>query len=143
MQQSKNLVEYEVHLKLDNIQLPIALFEFRNDKIELLRSNCEFDFVFHSQESFCSENKQNVLKNENELFKMAFKEAVKKVTFCIPEYRYELGERYKVLIKYLGNRDETYIMMVIFIDISEYVQLIMPFYITQVLNVSYKLKCKV
>ena len=52
---------------------------------------------------------------------MAFKEAVKKVTFCIPEYRYELGERYKVLIKYLGNRDETYIMMVIFIDISEYV----------------------
>lgn len=105
----------------DNIQLPIALFEFRNDKIELLRSNCEFDFVFHSQESFCSENKQNVLKNENELFKRAFKEAVKKVTFCIPEYRYELGERYKVLIKYLGNRDETYIMMVIFIDISEYV----------------------
>ena len=81
--------------------------------------------MIHSENGFFNEfggkYVAEVLRRPLDELEVAFKEAVKKVTFCIPEYRYELGERYKVLIKYLGNRDETYIMMVIFIDISEYV----------------------
>ena len=106
----------------DNIQVPVALFEYRNDKAELLRSNCEYDFVFQSQDSILSEKRQNVLRQEREVFNKAFKEAVENVSVCIPQYQYENGEWYKVLVKYLGKRDETYIMMVTFIDISEYVE---------------------
>lgn len=106
----------------DNIQVPVALFEYRSDKIELLRSNCEYDFVFQSQDSILSEKHQNVLKQENEIFQKAFKEAVEKTAVSITQYQYEHGEWYKVLIKYLGKRDETYIMMVTFIDISEYME---------------------
>lgn len=106
----------------DNIQVPVALFEYRSDKIELLRSNCEYDFVFQSQDSILSEKHQNVLKQENEIFHKAFKEAVEKTAVSITQYQYEHGEWYKVLIKYLGKRDETYIIMVTFIDISEYME---------------------
>ena len=106
----------------DNLQIPVALFEYRNDKIELLRSNCEYDFVFQSQDSILSEKRQNILQHEKETFKKAFKEAVERKEACIPKYQYEQGECYKVLVKYLGKRDETYIMMVTFIDINEYIQ---------------------
>ena len=66
--------------------------------------------------------RKNILKHEKETLKKAFKEAVERKEACITKYQYEQGECYKVLVKYLGKRDETYIMMVTFIDINEYIQ---------------------
>lgn len=104
----------------DMLETPIAVYEFRNEKLELLRTNLRYesDIVFDKGVSEHEHNRR--VHAERELLSGAFSKIVRG-DFCGP-MEYELTEDiwYRVTVKVIGKRADTMIMMVTFYEISEY-----------------------
>ncbi|MDE6221789.1 MAG: EAL domain-containing protein [Lachnospiraceae bacterium] len=104
----------------DMLETPIAVYEYRNEKLELLRTNTRYenDIVFDQNVSESEHNRR--MYAERELLEEAFAK-IMRGDFCGP-MEYELTEDiwYRVTVKVIGKRADTIIMMVTFYDISEY-----------------------
>lgn len=109
-----------VSMFFDMLETPIAIYEYRNDKLELLRSNnrYESDIVFDKSVSESEYNRR--VQAEEELLGEAFAKIVRG-DFCGP-MEYELTDDiwYRVTVRVIGKRSDTMIMMVTFCEISEY-----------------------
>lgn len=104
----------------DMLETPIAIYEYRNAKLELLRSNNRYenDIVFDRSVSEGEYNRR--VQAEGELLSEAFAKIVRG-DFCGP-MEYELTDDiwYRVSVKVIGKRADTMIMMVTFYEVSEY-----------------------
>lgn len=104
----------------DMLETPIAVYEYRHEKLELLRTNIRYenDIVFDKSVSE-QEHNRRVLA-ERELLSAAFAKIVRG-DFCGP-MEYELTDDiwYRVTVRVIGKRADTMIMMVTFYEISEY-----------------------
>ncbi len=104
----------------DMMEMPIAVYEYRNEKLELLRTNTKYesDIVFDIGVNE-DEHNRRVLA-ERELLGEAFAKIVRG-DFCGP-MEYELTEDiwYRLTVKVIGKRADTMIMMVTFYEISQY-----------------------
>lgn len=104
----------------DMLETPIAIYEYRNAKLELLRSNNRYenDIVFDRSVSEGEYNRR--VQAEGELLSEAFAKIVRG-DFCGP-MEYELTDDiwYRVTVKVIGKRADTMIMMVTFYEVSEY-----------------------
>lgn len=102
------------------MEMPIAVYEYRNEKLELLRTNTKYesDIVFDIGVNE-DEHNRRVLA-ERELLGEAFAKIVRG-DFCGP-MEYELTEDiwYRLTVKVIGKRADTMIMMVTFYEISQY-----------------------
>ena len=109
-----------VSLFFDMLDIPIAIYEYRKDKLELLRSNKRYDNDIVFDKDISEEEHNRRIKAEQELLSMRFAKLVKG-DFCEPT-EYELMDDiwYRLTIKIIGKRADTMIMMVTFYEISEY-----------------------
>jgi diguanylate cyclase (GGDEF)-like protein len=104
----------------DMIDVPVAIFEYRKDRFELLRSNTRFenDIMFENE---CNEYEYQCKLNEqkefltNEFAKIASGDLSEPV-----EYNLVDDIWYRVNIKLVGMRGDTYIMMATYLNISDY-----------------------
>lgn len=104
----------------DILEVPIAIYEYRKDKLELLRANIKYenDIVFEKGISEFEHNRR--VREERLLLGEAFAKLVRG-DFCEP-MEYELTDDvwYRVTVKMIGKRADTMIIMVTFYEISEY-----------------------
>lgn len=104
----------------DLLEVPIAIYEYRKDKLELLRANIKYenDIVFEKGISEMEHNRR--VRKEKILLGEAFSKLVRG-DFCEP-MEYELTDDvwYRVTVKMVGKRADTMIMMATFYEISEY-----------------------
>ena len=102
------------------MEVPIAIYEYRKDKLELLRANIKYenDIVFEKGISEFEHNRR--VREERLLLGEAFAKLVRG-DFCEP-MEYELTDDvwYRVTVKMIGKRADTMIIMVTFYEISEY-----------------------
>lgn len=106
----------------DMMDVPIAIYEYRNDKIELLRSNPRYDNDIAFEKGIDEAEHSRRVKNERLLLKEQFGKLVKGELFGSVEYEVMADLWYRVSIKLIGKRVDTMIIMVTFNDISEYKQ---------------------
>jgi diguanylate cyclase (GGDEF)-like protein len=106
----------------DMMDVPIAIYEYRNDKFELLRANTRFDndIMF---EKDCDESEYRGKLEEQRTFLTDMFSKIAKGDVCEP-YEYNLTDDiwYRVTVKMVGMRADTCIMMATFTDISDYKQ---------------------
>jgi hypothetical protein len=104
----------------DMIDVPVAIYEYRNDKFELLRANSRFDndIMFEKE---CSEAEyREKLEEQREFLSDGFSK-IARGDVCEPvEYSVAPEIWYRVTVKMVGMRADTYIMMVTYVDISDY-----------------------
>lgn len=104
----------------DILEVPIAIYEYRKDKLELLRANIKYenDIVFEKGISEMEHNRR--VREEKLLLGEAFAKLVRG-DFCEP-MEYELTDDvwYRVTVKMIGKRADTMIIMATFYEISEY-----------------------
>ena len=104
----------------DILEVPIAIYEYRKDKLELLRANIKYenDIVFEKGISEVEHNRR--VREEKLLLGEAFAKLVRG-DFCEP-MEYELTDDVwsRVTVKMIGKRADTMIIMVTFYEISEY-----------------------
>lgn len=104
----------------DILEVPIAIYEYRKDKLELLRANIKYEnnIVFEKGISEFEHNRR--VREERLLLGEAFAKLVRG-DFCEP-MEYELTEDvwYRVTVKMIGKRADTMIIMATFYEISEY-----------------------
>ena len=98
-----------VSVLFDARYVPISVYEYRNDKIELLRSN-------ELYEKYINIANEELMKQEAAELRKIFKSTV------IGNLGYELEisrnlKRYHVLAKILGQRENTWIIMVTYLEI--------------------------
>lgn len=98
-----------VSILFDALDVPVAIYEYRNDKIELLRSNilCEKCIDVTNEE---------LVRQETADLKKAFKKILigsLDNEFFIERYK----KQYRVLTKILGQRENTWIVMVTYLEI--------------------------
>ena len=104
----------------DMLEMPIAVYEYRNEKLELLRTNnrYESEIIFDKNVSEGEHNRR--IEAERSMLREAFAKIVRG-DFCGPmEYELTGGIWYRVTVKVIGKRADTMIMMVTFYEISEY-----------------------
>lgn len=95
---------------LDCIHDPIAIYEYRNVKTELLKSNLAYEDLFDDI---------NIDSEYEKIMQRAMKEAVEGKSKKIIKYR-QNGILYSVSINLLGKREDTYLIMITYFDISEF-----------------------
>lgn len=98
-----------VSVLFDALDVPISVYEYRNDKIELLRSN-------ELYEKYINIANEELMKQEAAELRKIFKSTV------IGNLGYELEisrnlKRYHILAKILGQRENTWIIMVTYLEI--------------------------
>lgn len=98
-----------VSVLFEALDVPISVYEYRNDKIELLRSN-------ELYEKYINIANEELMKQEAAELRKIFKSTV------IGNLGYELEisrnlKRYHVLAKILGQRENTWIIMVTYLEI--------------------------
>ena len=104
----------------DMLETPIAVYEYRNAKIELLRTNARYDTEILFEKNVNEYEHNRRMQAENTLLAEAFAKIVKG-DFCGPmEYELTQDVWYRVTVKVIGKRADTMIMMVTFYEISEY-----------------------
>lgn len=104
----------------DLLDTPIAVYEYRKNKIELLRTNARYDTEILFEKSVNEYEHNRRMQAESELLGEAFARLVKG-DFCGPmEYELTQDVWYRVTVKVIGKRADTMIMMVTFYEISEY-----------------------
>ncbi len=104
----------------DMLDIPVAIYEYRNGKIELLRANKRYDNDI-SFEIGVDENEHNRrVRNECDILKEEFGKLVRGEFFSSVEYEVMTDVWYRLSIKPIGRRADTMIIMVTYNDISEY-----------------------
>ena len=102
-----------VSLLFDILDTPIAIYEYRKNKVELLRTNKKYDEVINFDEDIDDEEYKRRLSEQIDLLMDAF-ETIDKGDIPNP-IEYELTEDvwYQITVKLMGRRSDTNIMMVI------------------------------
>ncbi|MDE7478876.1 MAG: EAL domain-containing protein, partial [Lachnospiraceae bacterium] len=108
-----------VSIFFDLLDMPIAVYEYRNGNLEVLRTNTRYenDIMFDKGVNEFEHDRR--IEEEKDLLREAF-EKIMKGDYCGP-MEYELTEDiwYRVTVKVIGKRADTMIMMVTFYDISD------------------------
>jgi EAL domain-containing protein (putative c-di-GMP-specific phosphodiesterase class I) len=104
----------------DMMDVPAAIFEYRKDRFELLRSNTKFenDIMFENEcDEFEYQNKLNEQKGFliDEFAKIASGDISEPIEYNVLDDIW-----YRVSIKMIGMRGDTYLMMATYLDISDY-----------------------
>lgn len=104
-----------VSILFDSIGVPMAAFEYRKGNVELLRSNAIFDVTFKEEQMLSSKEKEAKTERERKILAYAFKQVLsnQKMEMVIME---KCGKRYKLMINLLGNRKDTHILIVTYIE---------------------------
>ena len=100
-----------VSVLFDILDIPIAVYEYRNDKMELLRSNMMY-------ESCIATDDERLIKEEHQKLRRAFEEALEECSECDLKIQRKYDKEYHLSIKIIGKRADTQIIMVTFHDIS-------------------------
>lgn len=98
-----------VSVLFDALDVPISVYEYRNDKIELLRSN-------ELYEKYINIANEELMKQEAAELRKIFKSTV----IGNLGYEHEISrnlKRYHILAKILGQRENTWIIMVTYLEI--------------------------
>lgn len=96
---------------LELLDVPIAIYEFCRDKLELLRTNQAYERIINSEE---------IDEEEAEMLKEMFEDSVNEERVIKKEYCKEYGRWYLLQVKEMSKSNDTHVMLVTFIDISEY-----------------------
>jgi hypothetical protein len=102
------------------MDVPVAIFEYRKDRFELLRSNTRFenDIMFENE---CDEFEYQNKLNDQKRFLIAEFAKIASGDLSEPvEYNVLDDIWYRVSIKMVGMRGDTYLMMATYLDISDY-----------------------
>lgn len=104
----------------DMLDMPVAIYEYRNDRLELLRSNIRYDneIVFDKKIDETEYNRR--VSAERDILKVQFRKLVRGEYFEPVEYKIADNLWYRISIKLIGRRSDTMIIMVTFSNISEY-----------------------
>ena len=109
-----------VSLFYDMLEVPIAIYEYRKDRLELLRANNKYD----NEISFDKDTDADEYDRRVDAERSMLKEAFAKIAagdFCEPmEYEVTEDVWYRVTVKLIGRRSDVMIMMATFNDISDY-----------------------
>ena len=104
----------------DLLETPIAVYEYRHGKLELLRTNVRYDSDIVFDKDISEQEYARRVQAERELLSQAFAKIVRG-DFCGPmEYELAADIWYRMTVKVIGKRADTMIMMVTFFEISEY-----------------------
>ena len=104
----------------DMLDTPIAVYEYRREKLELLRTNARYESELVFDKSVSEHEHNRRMKAEREMLCEAFAKIVRG-DFCGPmEYELTNDIWYRVTVRVIGKRADTMIMMVTFYEISEY-----------------------
>lgn len=109
-----------VSLFLDLLDFPMAIYEYRKDKLELLRTNKKNDSEIAFEKGIDENEHNRRVRNEREILKEEFHKLVSGDFVEPVEYEVTDDLWYKVTIKLIGKRVDTMIMLVTFYDISDY-----------------------
>lgn len=110
----------KLSLFFDMLDVPIAIYEYRNNKLELLRTNKKYDNEISMEDNAGELKNEERRIEEREMFLKAF-EKIASGDYCEPiEYEVTEAVWYYITIKMIGKRADTTIMMVTFNDISIY-----------------------
>ena len=109
-----------VSLFFDMLDVPVAIYEYRKDKLELLRSNSKYDTVIGLEGELDESERDRRMEEERLILQEAFEKLVVG-DFCEP-MEYEISDDiwYRLTAKMVGKREDTMIMMVTYNDISNY-----------------------
>ena len=102
-----------VSVLFDILDVPIAVYEYRNDKMELLRSNKMY-------ENCIAMDDELLMKEERQELRSVFEDLTEECKDCNLEIQREYHKWYRLSIKAIGKRADTQIIMVTFHDISDY-----------------------
>lgn len=104
----------------DMLDMPVAIYEYRNDKLELLRANTRYDNEIVFEKGIDEEEHNRRVNEERQILKTQFGKLVRGEYFGPVEYEVTEDLWYRLSIKPVGKRSDTMIIMVTFNDISEY-----------------------
>ena len=102
-----------VSVLFDILDVPIAVYEYRNDKMELLRSNKMY-------ENCIATDDEMLMKEERRELQRVFEDLTEECNDCDLEIQREYHKWYRLSVKAIGKRADTQIIMVTFHDISDY-----------------------
>ena len=100
-----------VSMLFEALDVPVAIYEYRNDKIEMLRSNTLYERYINI------ENRELQRKEKEELRKVFSRIAIGNYDYHVEVDR-ENNKRYRISAKVLGKRTNTLVIMVTYMDIS-------------------------
>lgn len=100
-----------VSMLFEALDVPVAIYEYRNDKMELLRSNSLYERYINVEDA------QLQKKEKAELKKVFSKLSIGNYDFNV-EIDRKNNKRYRLSAKILGKRTNTLVIMVTFMDIS-------------------------
>lgn len=102
-----------VSVLFDILDVPIAVYEYRNDKMELLRSNKMYENCIATDDEL-------LMKEERLELQKVFEDVTEESNVCDLEIQREYHKWYRLSVKAIGKRADTQIIMVTFHDISDY-----------------------
>lgn len=106
----------------DMLETPIAVYEYRNEKIELLRTNTRYDADIVFEKETDEGEYARRIQQEKESLRETFAR-VARGDFCEPmEYELREGIWYRATVRMIGKRADTMLMMVTLCEISAYMQ---------------------
>lgn len=109
-----------ISLFFDMLDMPIAVYEYRNDKLELLRANTRYENEIAFEKGIDETEHNRRVSNEREILRLEFGKLVRGEFFEPVEYEVAEDLWYRLSIKLIGKRADTMIIMVTFSEISEY-----------------------
>ena len=98
-----------VSMMFDILDVPLVIYEYRNDKLELLRSNKVYEEVI-------SVDDMEVQKKESEVLRRVFAKIATGQAPPSVELQRKGNKKYNLSFKTLGKRENTLIIMITFID---------------------------
>ena len=102
-----------VSVLFDILDVPIAVYEYRNDKMELLRSNKMYENCIATDDEL-------LMKEERRELQRVFEDLTEECNDCDLEIQREYNKWYRLSVKAIGKRADTQVIMVTFHDISDY-----------------------
>ncbi len=109
-----------VSMFLDLLDFPMAIYEYRKDKLELLRSNKKYESEITFEKNVDENEHNRRLENERELLREEFRKLVNGDFVQPVEYEVTDDLWYRVTVRVIGKRADTMIILVTFYDISDY-----------------------
>lgn len=103
----------------DSIGMPMVLYEYKTNKMELLRTNTAYDQEFFSNDLDESEERRKQRQKEKDYLFKAFKQVITSKKPVTMDYKKQ-DKWYRIYINNMGNKKDTHVILVTFVDISEY-----------------------
>lgn len=103
----------------DSIGMPMALYEYKKNKMELLRTNTAYDQEFFSQDLDESTQARVKRQEEKDILFHIFKQVMKEKKPVQMDYQ-KTNKWYRIYVNNMGNKKDTHVILVTFVDISDY-----------------------